>query len=194
MGRLATAHDARRERSTTTMKHATIAACLFANLALACGEPPEKIQKSTPSMPAGHGSQAGVPSDPARFAGQVALRGDLAQAREGSLFVIVRQKGSRMPSLARKYEVGDPVWIDRGDERVLRFALDEASPEDRMGGTGIALAGELELEARFDPDGVLETKEGNRSEVVAVERGEQDVSVVLGGAPPGQPASQPSGG
>ena len=176
------------------MKAATIAACLLASLALACGEPPQKIPKSTTSMPEGHAAHPAVPTDPARFAGQIALRGELAQAREGSLFVIVRQKGSRMPSLARKYEVADPLWVDRGTERVLRFSLDEASPEDRMGGTGIALAGEIELEARFDPDGVLETKEGNRSEVVAVERGDQEVSVVLGAAPAGQAAAEPSGG
>jgi hypothetical protein len=172
------------------MRRSTPAACLLALLA-ACGEPPQKIPKPAASLPPGHPSpEARVPSNPARFGGTIALRGTLVQAREGSLFVIVRQKGSRMPALARKYEVADPVWTDRGDERVLRFSLDEANAEDRMGNTGTTLEGELELEARFDPDGVIETKEGNQSAVVRVERGDQDVTVTLG-APAAPP---PSGG
>jgi hypothetical protein len=90
--------------------------------------------------------------------------------------VIVRQPGSRMPTLARKYELGDPAWVARGEQRVLPFALDETY---NMGGAAAPGGEQMELEARFDPDGLIETKTGNESEVVQVRPGATDIAVTL---------------
>lgn len=108
-----------------------------------------------------------------RFAGVVRLSGALAASDEGFVFVSVRPAGGGMPLFSRKYAVADASLEESGD-RLLAFELDEAHT---MGGVA---PGVLELEARFDPDGFVDSREGIVTVRVPVEPGATDVEVVLG--------------
>jgi hypothetical protein len=121
---------------------------------------------------------------PARFAGTVHLQGELARVESGSLFLFAHPPGSSSPTLARKYEIGDPAFSDEGDEVQLRFALDE---RDRMVGGSAALFDEMEIEARFDPDGILDTSEGVVRASVRARPGDGELSIaVSSGADPSE--------
>lgn len=144
-------------------------ALLAIGLCAGCGEKPQRI---------GQGERK--PALPARFAGNVHLEGALAQAQSGSLFLIVREPGSRVPSLTRKYEIGDPAFSVQDDVRVLHFALDE---RDNMGGVAVPMADDMEIEARFDPDGIVDTSEGVVRAAVHARPGEREISIVVRPAP-----------
>lgn len=81
-----------------------------------------------------------------------------------------------MPALTRKYEIGDPAFGLSDGERVLHFSLDE---RDDMGGATTPMADEMELEARFDPDGFVETPEGVVRTLLRVHPGDEELSIVL---------------
>ncbi len=130
----------------------------------ACGDSPPPVDS---------GSTADLPS---RFAGSVSLRGDLATVESGSLYVSVRPPGSRFASLARKYEIGDPAFAGAGDERLLRFSLDE---RDAMESVRAPMFEEMEVEARFDPDGVLDTMDGVVRSTVRARPGAREVAIVV---------------
>lgn len=151
------------------LAHVAAAALFFA--CAACFKAPERVSAaSTPD------TSPAASDGPARFAGRVTLKGDLATAQDGSLFLIVRVPGSRMPALTRKYEIGDPAFQVVGGERVLHFSLDE---RDDMGGAASPMVAEMELEARFDPDGFVDTSDGVVRTTVRVHPGEQELSIEL---------------
>jgi hypothetical protein len=62
-----------------------------------------------------------------------------------------------LPSLSRKYELSDPAWKQEGERRVLEFKLTDL---DNMGGFGAPMAAEMEVEARYDPDGMIDPTPG----------------------------------
>lgn len=150
----------------TRFQRALRLAILGAGLCAACGEAPQRV--AGPASP-----QQDLP---ARFAGSVRLQGALAKLDSGSLFLIVRPPGSRVPSLARKYEIGDPAFSTDGAERQLRFALDE---RDSMFGEHAPMFDEMEVEARFDPDGIVDTDDGVVRASARARPGDREVSIVL---------------
>jgi len=189
-----------------TKRSARSAALLVATalLAGACGDAPQPVD--TPparpaALPAGHPPVAGAtaarglpPDHPpiggaapaaagpdAVFEGRVILGGELAHVDEGYLMVSVRAKGSKAPMRSYKAAIDDPqATQSAGDTRIFRFRLDRDT--DMMGGGPIPEGIPLELQVLYDPDGFVDSKEGQESAVVAVERGQSGIEVRL---PPG---------
>lgn len=110
------------------------------------------------------------------FAGRVALKGDAASADQGVFFVVVRNQGTTMPSLTRRYEPADV----RGDAQSGRYLPFRVSTEDDMNGMGAPLGETLELQVIFDRDGSLTTQEDALRAVVPARRNAADLQVVLG--------------
>lgn len=130
------------------------AALLLAFLVSACGEGPERIGQEAPtSKPP---APAPASSEP-RFEGRVVLKGTTEDAPGAAVFLSARRVGQRLPSLSRKYELRDPAWTKDGESRVLQFQLTDL---DNMGGFGAPMATEMEIEARYDPDGMINTTPG----------------------------------
>jgi len=123
--------------------------------ASACGDRPERIEDgSASSKPAA----AAPASAPARFEGRVVLQGSAEEAPGAAVFLSARRVGQRLPTLSRKYELRDPAWTKDGENRVLKFQLTDL---DNMGGFGAPMAAEMEIEARFDPDGMIDPRPGS---------------------------------
>lgn len=127
-------------------------ALFFALLAAACGDRPERLEKGAAPAPAAHPAAA----EP-RFAGKVFLEGSTEGATGAAVFLSARRVGQRLPSLSRKYELSDPAWKQEGERRVLEFKLTDL---DNMGGFGAPMAAEMEVEARYDPDGMIDPTPG----------------------------------
>ena len=164
---------------TNLVRSSTLLGMLLATATVAgCGDPPEKISKPRPDAAGAAAAHSTVrAASPMLYKGKIVLAGTLADAKAGSVFVIVRQPRSKLPTLTRKYEIGDPLWTGSGGERVLYFSLDETH---NMGGAASPPGEKMELEARFDPDGMIDTKDGIASSVVEVgASGATDVSVTL---------------
>lgn len=142
---------------------------------VSCSEKPQRISMEE-SEAVEESSGAATALGPARFAGTVLLTGSLARADRGSLFLIVREPGSTVPSLARKYEIGDPAFSAQEGARVLHFALDE---RDDMDGPAAPMVAEMEVEARFDPDGFVDTSEGVVRARVRARPGDREIALVL---------------
>ena len=123
----------------------------------------------------GLGSGASLPSpEDVRFAGVVRLRGDLATREDGFLMISVKPEGIRMPSYSRKYALADAGPVDDAGERLLRFELDQ---RNMMGGL---LPGELVLEARFDEDGYVETKDDTVIVTVPTTANDTSAEILMG--------------
>ena len=127
------------------------------------------------NMPAGHPTMPGATDEDVRFAGVVRLTGPFAEMQEGYLFVSVLPEGVRMPCFSRKYELSDAVAGPDGD-RLLSFVLDR---NNTMAGL-VPGVDKLVLEAWFDPDGSVDTKDGAVRVTVPIEPGDTDAEVVLG--------------
>jgi hypothetical protein len=151
--------------SLTRVGRAARWAFLGAGLWVACGDAAERFAADPRAADL-----------PARFGGSVQLQGALAEIESGSLFLFVSAPGSRSPTLARKYEIGDPAFSTDRDERRLRFALDE---RDCMIGASAPMFEEMEVEARFDPDGVLDTDEGVVRASVRARPGDGEISIAV---------------
>jgi hypothetical protein len=141
-----------------------LALCLFA----CCGCQPS----SATLEPAAKGA-------PATIAGQLALAGELAGARRGTLTLSAWREGEAgrdgaQPYLSRTYEVDDPDWTESSGALVRYFGLCDA---DRVGDPARALPDELEIEACFDPDGVPGTREGVVRSSAHARNGEKDVHI-----------------
>jgi hypothetical protein len=163
---------------------------LLGLLLAACGDPPQPVEESTSPMSARGGTATGTlppghpPTQPraadarsqdARFEGVVRLRGALAERESGFVFVSVMPEGSRMPIYSRKYSLDEPaVGAAEDGERVLRFEL------DRRYALSTIPPGQLELNVRFDPDGIVDSKEPEVLDAaVPIEPNRTDVEVVL---------------
>jgi hypothetical protein len=113
------------------------------------------------------------------FQGVVRLQGALAERSDGFVFVSVKPSGTPMPSYSRKYSYADAEMSpSAGGERKLTFELNS---DHLMGGMG---PGEHVLEAWFDLDGFVDTKDGSVRNTVPVGHGGSGLEVVL--APTGQ--------
>lgn len=122
------------------------------------------------------------PGTSPRFAGSLGLVGELARAHDGSVLVAVRRVGSRgRAMLSRRFEVADPLWVDGDGRRDVYFLLDDRDLEP---GVKLALDAEMELLARFDPDGLPWTDDQGFVEVrERVRTGAQDLAIDLVRAP-----------
>lgn len=149
------------------VRTASVLLLAVSSLAVGCGKGPVPVEDgsagsgSTPGvLPEGHppldggtAPMASAQGEDVRFAGVVRLQGELATRSEGYVFVSIKPAGVRMPSYSRKYSLADASPAEDG-ERVLPFELDRSN---LMGGL---VPGDLVLEARFDPDGFVESREG----------------------------------
>lgn len=175
-------------------------------LAVACGPPPQPVDgggsssyaqdpppqaegpgpldpNASGALPAGHppvdatGGPAGPLPDPStdhRWDGAVRLQGGLAQMGEGYLFVSIKHEGVSMPSYSVKLDVTD--GRPDGQDLLVPFEITEANA---MGGLVPGAAG-IVLEAYFDPDGYVESKEGQVRDRIPVELDQSDVEITLG--------------
>lgn len=145
----------------------TLALVLFA----ACGCSGGEEAASAPAC-------AGVP---ATIAGQIELSGALAGARRGCVTVSAWRAGEAgregaQPLLSRTYAIGDPDWC-AGEGVLMRyFGLCDA---DRAGDPTRALPEMLEIEACFDPDGLVHTHEGLVLGSALARNGANDVLIRL---------------
>jgi hypothetical protein len=122
---------------------------------------------------------AATKSAPATLAGRIVLAGELAGARRGSVTVNAWRAGEAgragaQPFLSRSYEIGDPDWSPGEGLLTRYFGLCEA---DRVGDPARVLPDELEIEACFDPDGLLGTREGIVRGSAHARNGAKDVVV-----------------
>ncbi len=122
-----------------------------------------------------------LPSEAATIAGRIMLSGELSSARRGSVTVSAWREGEvgregAQPVLSRTYEIGDPDWSS--DEGLLKlyFGLCDA---DRVGDAARVLPAEFEIEATFDPDGLLSTREGVVLGSAHVRNGAKDVLITI---------------
>lgn len=136
------------------------AALLLGLACTACGDRPERIGKDpeTPSTP----HMAPVSAE-ARFEGRIVLEGAAEAAPGAAVFVSARRIGQRLPALSRKYDLAGAGWTKDGDKRVLLFQLTD---RDNMGGVASPMAAEMEIEARYDPDGFIDPSPGAQEEGV----------------------------
>jgi len=162
-------------RRRQDLLYAALSLCL---VCAACGDRPERLGKESGSPP--KPAPAPVSSEP-RFAGRLVLEG-LAESPPGAaVFLSARRIGQRLPSLSRKYELSDAAWKKEGDKRVLLFQLTDV---DNMGGFGAPMAAEMEVEARFDPDGMIDPRPGADEPgvvraAVPASPGSKEIEVVL---------------
>jgi hypothetical protein len=149
-----------------------------------CGDPPVPLEPAgaapataatAPQPP--QAGEAAVGSGDTLFAGRVRLTGALAEESRGVLNLVVRERGQRMPILLQRFTLDAPEISDpENGVRELRFEL---SSLDQMGGVGRALPEQLEFRAAYDPDGLVETKEGMVTVEVPVVLGDRSIDVQL---------------
>lgn len=145
-----------------------VAAAAALTLAAACSrsDEPAAARRERPAPPEG-----------TLYAGELVLRGDPESLHSGSATVAVLAPGSDVPLLARSWDLGDPAWRIGRDGARLYFALD--GRDEWPGATG-AFGGEMELSARYDPDGNPATDEpGTARARLAVRSGARDLVVEL---------------
>lgn len=111
------------------------------------------------------------------YAGELVLRGDPEALRSGAATIAILAPGTDVPLLARSWDLGDPAWRIGRDGARLYFALDA---RDEWPGAAGAFGGEMELTARFDPDGNPATDEAGTARAhLAVRTGARDLAVEL---------------
>ncbi|MBL8863867.1 MAG: hypothetical protein JNK02_17895 [Planctomycetes bacterium] len=125
---------------------------LVAFLAAAC---------SPGAAPGSPGPTTGLPADSIVFAGDLALLGDPALFAAGSVTVGVALPGEDELVLARSWDLGDSAWRMDRDGRRLYFRLDarDVVRVRRPGNAAADIPPNMDLVARFDPDGNPATEE-----------------------------------
>ena len=140
---------------------APVAVLLAGTVLLAGCDRPQRVtsgsSSETQAASPHSAAQPAAASKTPKFSGRVVLEGDLAAAKTGAVFLSARRKGQRLPSLSHKFEMDDAGWTASGATRTLEFTLTEA---DNMGGFGAPLGAEMEVEARYDPDGFIDPTPG----------------------------------
>jgi hypothetical protein len=147
---------------------AALAACGDAPRPAPSGAPPSADPHTAPGagqLPANHPplDPAAPKPDATQFAGRVVLKGALAEATTGALFVTLHPAGSRMPIWSYKVDLDDPDAAKKGlapaagGTRELTFALNQRTT---MFPGNLPSAVELELAVLYDPDKSVDSKEG----------------------------------
>jgi hypothetical protein len=119
----------------------------------------------------GHGTN-GTATGEVLFAGSVVLAGELGERRQGGVFVIARAPGGGGSLLVRKLEVSEG---ERGADgaRILAFELTDQDSH------GVQIPPDVQLEVYYDPDGIVETREGRVTRVFPATRGDLSLRLVL---------------
>ncbi|MCY2958756.1 MAG: hypothetical protein NTY35_01220 [Planctomycetota bacterium] len=120
---------------------------------------------------------AEVPSDGAAYGGELVLRGEAALLGSGSATIAIVPRGEEAPVMARSWDLGDPAWRSGPDGLRLYFVLDD---RDAWAGATRGTRAEMELVARFDPDGNPATEEPGVARVrLPVQAGARDLAIEL---------------
>jgi hypothetical protein len=136
-------------------------AALLLGLACAsCGDRPQRIEQGSETPTTPHAAPAPLT---ARFEGRIVLEGAPKNAPAAAVFVSARRIGQRLPALSRKYDLAGAGWTKDGEKLVLLFQLTD---RDNMGGVASPMAAEMEIEARYDPDGFIDPTPGSQEEGV----------------------------
>ncbi|MDP6763043.1 MAG: hypothetical protein QF903_05570 [Planctomycetota bacterium] len=174
-------------RNTTPSRG--IVPLLIALACASCGEKPVRVEEggAPTQMPQGHPEISAEPL----FAGAVVFEMDLKEVDSGYLFLNIRPEVHAPPLLSKRYEIAtDTTRTENGYQQIV-FDL---SARDSMMGP-VEIPEKVVLEAWYDPDGMVETKEGVSRKPMTVHRGDLSLEVRLDGkrkAGPG-PAKRPSG-
>lgn len=117
-----------------------------------------------------------VPAD-AVYAGEIVLRGEPALLTGGSATIAIVRPGEEAPILARSWDLGDPAWRASGDSLRLYFVLDARDAWPSATGS---IDPEMDLVARFDPDGNPATEDpGVARARLSVRTGSRELAVEL---------------
>lgn len=161
---------------------------LLTLLACACAdEPAASSSARRPQDHSGAGARKGL-DDPSQFAGTIELRGALARAEQGAVLVMLRLVGQPAPLWAYLVDFADPEaerhgLLTREDgSRALVFALNKDST---LIGAPLPQGQALEIAAVYDPDGDIDSKEGQVRAAAPARRGDLGITLAL------DPDSQP---
>ncbi|MFT4540965.1 MAG: hypothetical protein ACI841_001723 [Planctomycetota bacterium] len=111
------------------------------------------------------------------FSGEVRMTEELANADKGVVWLYARKVKTRSPLLIKRYPLDAPEFQVDGADRVLGFAI--RSTDTMMSGMTVELPPDLELKIEYDPDGLVETKEGTEAVVMPVAPGSLEIKVIL---------------
>lgn len=145
-------------------------------LVAACGaEPAAPAPRAAAARPA--------IDDPSRFGGTIELRGALEQAERGSVLVMLRGVGQSAPLWAYFVDLRDPAaersgLVRRDDgSRALHFTLDRTTT---LIGAPLPHDVAFELAAVYDPDGDIDSKDGQLRASAPARRGDLAIRMELG--------------
>jgi hypothetical protein len=142
--------------------------------AIACGKPPIPVDSRTGEV---LDPKYRPPAEARQVAGRVLLRGDLARAEQGTVFVILRERGSRIPARLRSYTYGGSEISDAIDgERRLSFKITD---RDVLPGMDSPTPLKPELRVVYSPDGRIGANGGQISTDVQVSYGATDLEITL---------------
>jgi hypothetical protein len=148
------------------------------------GMPPDH-----PTLPADHPPIDQPATDPSiEFSGRARLVGELAAAKGGFVFFSVRPRGTKGPLLTYRIDLADPKLAEpvlttgADGVRELHFVLNQRT--SMMPGD-VPRDVEVELQALYDPDGDIDSKDGRYEAVVPVQIGASDIVLEIG-APAGK--------
>lgn len=118
-----------------------------------------------------------APAEHQEVAGRIRLRGALATANVGTVFVSLCERETRKPARVRAYVYGGPEISEPKDgERVLEFRV---TSSDLMAGQPSPMPAQPALRVRYAPTGRIGAGSGEVSKEIPVRYGAQDVELVL---------------
>jgi len=152
-------------------------ACLW--FGSGCGQPPVPIDpKSGEVLDPKYRPETG-PEQVAgkQVSGTIRLRGELADAEVGTVYVILRERGSRMPARMRSYVYGGVEISDPKDgERRLQFTITE---RDVLPGMEAPLPKQPELRVLYSKTGSVGGGGPQIAKEVPVNYGDEQVEIAL---------------
>jgi hypothetical protein len=139
-----------------------------------CGEPPVPVDpRSGDVLDPKYRPDTG----PKQVSGTIHLRGELADAEVGTVYVILRERGSRMPARMRSYVYGGVEISDPKDgERRLQFVITE---RDVPPGMDAPLPKLPELRVLYSPTGSVGGSGPQIAKEAPVNYGDERVEIAL---------------
>jgi hypothetical protein len=139
-----------------------------------CGKPPVPIDpRSGEVLDARY--QPSI--EATEVAGVIRLRGALATAEAGTVFVSICDRVTHMPARVRAYVYGGSEISDARDgERVLEFRVNS---RDLMGGQVVPMPASPAIRVRYAPTGKIGAGSGEVMKETQVRYGARDVEITL---------------